>query len=228
MGMNVGTSRSGLWRSRVALAVAGLLAPGRRGVRGASAPTRDAVESAARRLRSIEAIGRQALLAVAGSLFVSLCAQVAVYLPFSPVPVTGQTFGVLVVGALLGSRLGAAALLLYLAEGAVGLPVFSPGPTWGLARLLSPSGGYLLGFVASAWLVGRLGEAGWHRRLGTAVLSLLLGSVAIYVGGLVGLAIYFPLDKAVAVGVLPFLVGDALKVLVALGVIVGQRPLAWR
>jgi biotin transport system substrate-specific component len=174
----------------------------------------------------IPAVARAALLAGAGSLFLALCSQVAVYLPFSPVPVTGQTFGVLVLGALLGSRLGPAAVTLYLAEGALGLPVFSPGPTWGLARLISPTGGYLLGFVAAAWVVGRLGEAGWRRQLGPTVASLLLGTAAIYVGGLVGLTLYLPLDRALALGVLPFVLGDALKIGLAAVVAYRQRPLA--
>lgn len=173
-------------------------------------------------------MARGALLAIAGSLFLALCAQVSVHLPFSPVPITGQTFGVLIVGALLGSRLGPAAVLLYLAEGAAGLPVFSPGPTWGLARFLSPTGGYLLGFVAGAWVVGRLGEAGWHRRVGPAALSLVLGNLAIYAGGLAGLTLYLAPEKVLAIGVLPFLAGDALKILIAAGVVVGQRPFVRR
>lgn len=171
------------------------------------------------------AIARKALLALAGSLFLALCSQVTIYLPFSPVPITGQTFGVLVLGALLGSRLGTAAVLAYLVEGALGLPVFAPGATWGLARFMSPTGGYLLGFVLSAWLVGRLGEAGWHRRPASTALSLALGTAAVYVGGVAGLALYMPLPRALTLGVAPFLVGDALKALLAGAVVLGQRRL---
>jgi len=94
-----------------------------------------------------------ALLVVAGSLFVAALAQVSLPLPFTPVPITGQTFAVLLVGAVLGARRGAASLVLYLLEGSLGLPVFANG-TNGLARLLGPTGGYLIGFVAAAWIVG--------------------------------------------------------------------------
>ena len=94
------------------------------------------------------------LLVVAGSLFVALCAQISLPMPFSPVPVTGQTFAVLLLGASLGARRSAAALAVYLLEGALGLPVFAPGGAPGLARLLGPTGGYLLAFPAASFLAG--------------------------------------------------------------------------
>lgn len=181
--------------------------------------------AAVRPSRTVRQIAGQALLVLIGSLFVALCARVTIYLPFSPVPITGQTFGVVVVGATLGSRLGALALVAYLAEGLAGLPVFSAGATWGIARLLSPTGGYLVGFVAGAWIVGRLGEAGWHRRLVTTALSLGLGIAVIYLAGLAGLLVYLSPERALAVGVLPFLIGDALKVALATSIVVGQRAL---
>ena len=166
---------------------------------------------------------RQATLVAAGSAFVALSAQVAVYLPMSPVPITGQTFGALVVGMLLGSRLGAAALLAYLAEGLIGLPVFAPGAALGAARLLSPSGGYLIGLVLAAWLVGRFAAAGWHRSIRRAPVILAAGTLAIYACGVVGLSAYMPLDRAVAVGVAPFLAGDLLKVVLAAPVVLLRR-----
>ena len=176
--------------------------------------------------RLARALARPLLLALAGSLFVALCSRVALPLPFSPVPVTGQTFGVLVVGGLLGRRLGAAALLAYLIEGAAGLPVFSPGPTWGVARLLSPTGGYLVGFVGAAWVVGWLADAGRHRRVQSALLSMALGTASIYAAGVMGLLLYFPIERALALGLYPFLLGDALKAAAAALVVAGQRPLA--
>src|SRR3989344_4977730 len=110
-------------------------------------------------------------LVAGGSLLVALCAQVALPLPFSPVPVTGQTFAVLLLGATLGARRSAAALLLYLVEGAAGLPVFAPGGLPGVARLAGPTGGYLLAIPAAAFLVGLAAEQlprRWWTRLGAA------------------------------------------------------------
>ena len=123
------------------------------------------------------------VLIIGGSLLVGLCAQVAVWLPFSPVPVTGQTFAVLMIGALFGARRGCFTMLAYIAEGAAGLPVFALGRA-GLPILLGPTGGYLVGFVAAAYITGLLAEKGWDRRVGTTVLAMLLGSVGMYAFGL--------------------------------------------
>ena len=172
---------------------------------------------------SIPSVARQALIALAGSLFVALSAQVAVYLPFSPVPITGQTFGVLVVGLVLGSRLGSAAILAYLAQGLIGLPVFAPGATLGIARLLSPTGGYLIGFVLAAWLVGRIADAGWRRSTLATISGLVAGTLAIYACGVAGLALYLPIDQAIALGVVPFLAGDALKIVLAVPAVLLKR-----
>ncbi|MEW6232088.1 MAG: biotin transporter BioY [Chloroflexota bacterium] len=157
---------------------------------------------------------RDFMLILAGSLVVALSAQISVPLPFSPVPVTGQTFGVLLVGALLGSRSGALSLLVYLGEGALGLPVFAGG-TGGLVRLAGPTGGYLLGFVAAAFLVGWLCERGWDRRLPTAAMAMLLGNAIIYLFGLPWLAHFVGPDKALALGLLPFIPGDLSKLILA-------------
>jgi len=157
---------------------------------------------------------RDFMLILAGSLVVALSAQISVPLPFSPVPVTGQTFGVLLVGALLGSRSGALSLLVYLGEGALGLPVFAGG-TGGLVRLAGPTGGYLLGFVAAAFLVGWLCERGWDRRLPTAAMAMLLGNAIIYLFGLPWLAHFVGSDKTLALGLLPFIPGDLSKLILA-------------
>jgi len=150
------------------------------------------------------------LLVVSGSLLLALCAQVSVPLPFSPVPVTGQTFGVLLLGASLGGRRGFSALLLYLAEGAAGLPVFAPGGSPGFARLLGPTGGYLLAFPAAAfvmgWFVGRARRRFWW--VGAlAAQSLVLLSGAAWLEALTGMG----LGEAVRVGVVPFLPGELVK-----------------
>jgi biotin transport system substrate-specific component len=154
---------------------------------------------------------------------IALASQVSVPLPFSPVPITGQTLAVLLAGALLGSRRGTLCLLLYLAEGAVGLPVFAGGRA-GLGHLVGPTGGYLFGFVASAFLIGRLADRGWCRRAPTTVAAMILGNAVTYAFGLPWLAGVVGAERALALGLLPFIPGDLLKVLLAGGLL----PSGWR
>lgn len=167
---------------------------------------------------------RHAALVVAGALLVALAAQVRIDLPDNPVPITGQTFGVLLVGGALGFRRGGLALGLYLLMGAV-LPVYAGGAS-GLDRILGvhegrlvlgATGGYLLGFVVAAAVVGRLAELGWDRRLLGAVAAMIVGNGVIYLFGVPWLmaATGMTLDVAIAKGVLPFLLGDAIKLALA-------------
>lgn len=155
-------------------------------------------------------IGEIALI-MAGSLLVALTAQIKI--PLWPVPVTGQTFGVLLVGALLGRRAGYS-LLLYLLEGVLGLPVFAGGVA-GLAYLAGPTGGFLLGFVAAAFVVGWLAERGWDRRVETAVLAMLMGNLVIYLLGLPWLAAFTGWRDVFSLGLIPFIPGDVVKVILA-------------
>ncbi len=172
---------------------------------------------------------RHAALIVAGALFVSLCALV--YIPTLPVPFTGQTFGVLLVGGALGFRRGLAALLLYLAIGAVGVPVYSEGRS-GLAVIQGATGGYLIGFVVSAAVVGRLAELGWDRRIGGALAAMAIGTAIIYAIGVPWLKVTtgLPWSDAVDAGMTKFLVWDAAKLAVAAGIfpaawwLIGRRP----
>ncbi len=149
-----------------------------------------------------------------GSLLIALAAQIAIPLPFSPVPITGQTLAVLLVGVLLGSRRGASSLLLYLAEGALGLPVFAGGRC-GFLYLLGPTGGYLLGFVVAAFVTGWLAERGWDRRVRSNVPVMLLGNAIIYALGLPWLAHFVGATRVLALGFYPFIVGDLLKITLA-------------
>jgi biotin transport system substrate-specific component len=162
-------------------------------------------------------------LILAGMLFVALLAQVRIPLPFTPVPLTGQTFGVLLVGAALGARRAVASLGLYLALGLAGLPVFAGGAA-GAAYAFGPTGGYLLGFIAAAWIVGRLAERGLDRRVRTAWLAFLAGTLVIYLCGAGWLALSLGVEAALRLGVLPFLIGDAAKILLAALAL----PAAWR
>jgi biotin transport system substrate-specific component len=174
-------------------------------------------------------------LVVGGSLLVAGLAQVSIRLPFTPVPITGQTLGVLLVGTSLGWLRGGLALTLYLAEIAVGLPFAAEGEA-GLDRLLlaTPSGGYLWGFVLGAVLTGLLANSGWDRRVQSSISVMLLGSVVIYLVGLPWLHVsptfeallgHPPtLAETLEAGLYPFLIGDLLKLLLAAGLL----PAAWR
>jgi biotin transport system substrate-specific component len=156
-----------------------------------------------------------------GALLIALSSRLVI--PLMPVPVTGQTFGVLLVGAALGSRRGPLSLLTYLAAGACGLPVFAGGAA-GPARLMGPTAGYLAGFVLAAGLVGWLCERGWDRRPASTCLAMVLGQIVIYVPGVVWLAGFVGMPAAWAAGLTPFLLGDAAKAALAALVL----PLAWR
>jgi biotin transporter BioY len=159
-------------------------------------------------------------LVLAFSLLIGLLAHLVIPLPFTPVPVTGQTFGVLLTGAVLGSRLGTATLLAYVVEGTAGLPVFAAG-THGPATY-----GYLAGFVAAAFVVGWLVEHGWDRNAPRLLAAMVAGEVAIYVFGLLWLARFVPASKVLAFGLFPFLLGDAVKLVAAAIAAGGGRRLA--
>jgi biotin transport system substrate-specific component len=163
------------------------------------------------------------VLVLGASLFIALAARIAVPLPFSPVPVTGQTLAVLLVGALLGSRRGALSVLAYLTEGAMGLPVFAGGAA-GVSRLIGPTGGYLLGFVIAAFLTGWLAERGWDRRFATTLAMMGMGNAAIYLLGLPYLASFVGVGHVLALGLYPFVVGDIAKSILAALLL----PSAWK
>ncbi|MGI9480918.1 MAG: biotin transporter BioY [Hyphomicrobiales bacterium] len=157
------------------------------------------------------AIARSIILAIAGSLLLWLSAKVQV--PFFPVPMTMQTLVVLSIGAAFGWRLGGATVLLYLAQGAAGLPVFAGTPEKGigLAYMTGPTGGYLVGFVLAAVIVGWLAEKGFDRNLFKMFAAMVVGNAAIYLPGVGWLAYLFDLEKALAWGLTPFIYGDFAK-----------------
>lgn len=168
-------------------------------------------------------------VALAGgfSLLIGLSAQVALPLPFTPVPLTMQTLAVLLTGMLLGKRLGALTLVAYLAEGLAGLPVFAPGVP-GIARLLGPTGGYLIGFVFAAALVGALAQRGWDRRVSTTILAMALGNLVIYAFGVGWLSVFVAAADALALGMVPFLIGDTVKIALAAAALPGAWSLVSR
>lgn len=168
---------------------------------------------------------RNVALAVVGSLALWVSAKIQV--PFYPVPMTMQTFMVLVIGMAFGWRLGAATILLYLAEGALGLPVFANSPERGIgfAYMVGPTGGYLLGFVVSAAVVGFLGQKGWDRNVVTTLVAMTIGTAIIFGFGLLWLGSVIGWDKPILqLGMYPFLPGAAFKIVLAAAVL----PMAWR
>lgn len=172
-------------------------------------------------------------LVVLGAAFIALTAQFSIHLPDNPVPITGQTLGVLLVGGALGFRRGAFATLLYLAVAVIGVPAFAEGKA-GIGVIasvqnghlvLGATGGYLVGFLIASAVVGRLAELGWDRRIAGAVAAMAIGNVIIYLVGIPWLAasVGYSLGEAVSKGLVPFLLGDALKLLIAGGLF----PFAW-
>lgn len=174
---------------------------------------------------------RHLALILAGTILIALAAQVSIPVPGSPVPITGQTFGVLLSAGALGFRRGIAATLLYLILGIVGLPVFAHG-SHGTEIILGATGGYLVGFVLAAAIVGRLAELGWDRNLVGAIGAMLIGSVLIYAVGVPWLMVvaHFDLATALDKGMIPYLIGDAIKLALAAAAfpvawwVVGRRP----
>jgi biotin transport system substrate-specific component len=171
------------------------------------------------------AILRNVVLAVAGTALLTISAKIQV--PFYPVPLTLTTFVVLALGMAYGWRLGIATLVLYLAEGAVGLPVFAGTPEKGIgiAYMLGGTGGYLIGFVLAAAVCGWLAERGWDRGVVRTAAAMLIGNAVIYIPGLLWLGTLFGWDKPILEwGLMPFLLGDLVKLALAAAVL----PLAWK
>lgn len=166
------------------------------------------------------------IVAVVGfALFTALMAQFVIPLPFSPVPITGQTLAVLLAGGVLGSRHGAASMLLYVALGAIGLPFFAQA-SGGWTVVSGATGGYLVGFIAAAWFVGFLAERRQDRSIVTSIPAFLTGNAIIYLFGVTWLAYSVGMSAADALsaGLAPFVIGDAFKIAVA-GVLL---PAAWK
>jgi len=166
---------------------------------------------------------RQVGLVIGFSLLTALAAQVVI--PIGPVPITGQTFAVLLTGALLGPRLGAMAMIAYLIEGASGLPFFAGGH-FGLVHLMGPTGGYLVAFPAAAFITGAFAEHGWDRRFFSAAAAMAIGSIVIIVCGCVWFVVvsHASILNAFNVTVAPFILGDIVKIVLAAAVL----PSGWK
>ena len=162
----------------------------------------------------------KAFLVVIGSLLLAASAQLKI--PLYPVPVTGQTLVVLLIGMVYGPWLGGVTIAAYLLQGIIGFPVFAGG-AFGIAILLGPTGGYLGGFLIAAIVMGVLAERGMGRGIMSTVIAMMIGNIVIYVAGASWLASFTGAEKALTAGVLPFLYGDVLKLAVAAGLM----PVAW-
>jgi biotin transport system substrate-specific component len=175
---------------------------------------------------------RHLALILAGTILIALGAQISIAIPGSPVPITGQTFGVLIAGGALGFRRGLAATSLYVLLGVIGVPLFAQRAA-GLDVILGATGGYLIGFIVAGALVGRLAELGWDRNIVGSIGAMLLASAAIYAIGVPWLAVSFyggDLAQAIDHGLTPYVPGDAIKLLLAAAAfpaawwVVGRRP----
>ena len=166
---------------------------------------------------------RQVGLVIGFSLLTALAAQVVI--PVGPIPITGQTFAVLLTGALLGSRLGAMAMIAYLIEGASGLPFFSGGHG-GLLYLMGPTGGYLIAFPAAAYVTGAFAEHGWDRRFLTAAAAMAIGSAIVMLSGWAWFSVIMRTSPMLTVypTVIKFIPGDIIKISLAAAVL----PSGWK
>jgi biotin transport system substrate-specific component len=166
-------------------------------------------------------------LVIGTSWLIAISAQISINIPFSPVPVTGQTLVILLAGLFLGKTLGTAAVAAYLVQGAAGLPVFAGGKS-GFVTLIGPTGGYLFGFLAAVYFVGLLSELRHKRSLFQAASALVIGNIIIYGFGLLWLARFVGETRSLELGLFPFLIGDTLKILLGIVIVGGGSVLIKR
>jgi biotin transport system substrate-specific component len=157
------------------------------------------------------------------NVLLAVCSYISFNLPLSPVPITGQTFGVLLVALALGRVRASAVVLAYLLEGSAGLPVFAGGSA-GLAKLMGLTGGYLIGFLVAAYVVGTLADRGWDRTYLRSGLAMVIGTAIIFVAGLSQLALFIPSEALLAAGLIPFIPGAIIKIATASAVL----PSVWK
>jgi len=170
-----------------------------------------------------DSLPRQGALLVVANLLLIACAYIAIDLPFSPVPITGQTFGIMLIAIVLGRTRAVAAVIAYLAEGALGLPVFAGGAA-GPHVFVGPTGGYLVAFLPAAWIIGSLADQGWDRSYWLSLAAMFLGNVVVFVCGLAWLTTYVPSEGILVAGLYPFLPGAVIKA----GVASAISPSLWR
>ncbi|MDO5089348.1 MAG: biotin transporter BioY [Leptotrichiaceae bacterium] len=161
-------------------------------------------------------------LVIGGVFFIALMSQVKIPLPFTVVPITGQTFAVMLIGLTYGKKLGVSTLLSYITAGTVGLPVFT-GFSSGFP-FTSPSGGFIIGFLFAAYICGYFADKGWTKSYTKLILVLLLAHSVLYLFGLVQLSLFFPNKNIFIIGLIPFIPGDIIKMILMMGIL----PAAWK
>jgi len=155
-------------------------------------------------------IQRSIILPIAGSILLALLSRIRIILPFSPVPITGQTFGVLLLALLLGRNMAFFALTFYVLEGISGMPVFAFGG--GPAYLLGPTGGYIIGFLIASYIVGALSDRGWGKHFFLCLFAVIIGEFCIFIPGVLHLLFFLPADKILGAGLFPFISGEIMKI----------------
>ncbi|MEE8341293.1 MAG: biotin transporter BioY [Candidatus Neomarinimicrobiota bacterium] len=153
-------------------------------------------------------------IVLSGSIILALLARLSIPVPFSPIPITGQTFGILFLGALLGSRLGMLSVIMYIMEGIIGIPVFAGG-TAGFMYLLGPTGGYLIGFIPAVYLVGYFAEKGWTNKIAITFIPMIIGTLVIFIFGISWLSVTAGFETALRIGLYPYLTGATTKIILA-------------
>jgi biotin transport system substrate-specific component len=162
-------------------------------------------------------------LLIGFNLIMVATAYISINLPFSPVPITGQTFGVMLIAMALGRLRAVGVITAYLLEGLAGLPVFAGG-TAGPAIIAGPTGGYLFGFLVSAYIVGSLADRGWDKSYSKSILAMFLGHAVIFTFGLAALSLFVPKDSVLTMGLYPFLSGTLVKIILAAVIL----PSVWK
>jgi len=162
-------------------------------------------------------------LVTLGVLLLVLSGRIVIPIPFTPVPVTGQTLAIFLIASSMGRIRGILSVLFYVMAGIAGLPVFAGG-TLGIARIFGPTGGYIIGFLLGVYVIGYLSEKGWDRQFLKALLTFLIGNILIYIPGIIQLSIFTGWNRAFLMGVYPFIPGDIVKIMIA-GT---SLPLLWR
>jgi len=155
-------------------------------------------------------IQRSIVLPIVGSIFLALLSKIRVILPFSPVPITGQTFGILLLALLFGRNMAFFSVIFYILEGISGIPVFAFGG--GPAYLLGPTGGYVIGFLIASYIVGTLSDKGWGKNFFLCLFAVVIGEICIFLPGILHLLFFLPPDKILPAGLFPFIPGEIVKI----------------
>jgi len=174
--------------------------------------------------KTISSKATNIIVVLLASWLIGVSAQLSIALPFSPIPITGQTIIILLMGFLLGKERGTAAVGLYILQGVAGLPVFAGGKS-GLLTLVGPTGGYLVGFLGAVYVVGILSELRHDNSIRYTVFSLIIGNVIIYAFGLIWLVRFVGETQALSLGFFPFLVGDIVKIFIGVLVLTGSQKI---